>query len=360
VRDAARVRGAATGGRARPLAAARARRAALWTSAGVGSVVVAGVAGLVVGPVAVPTAEVVRWLLSWVPFTAAPTLSEQDLAILTQLRLPRVVLGGLVGAALAVSGAAYQAAFRNPLADPYLLGSAAGAGLGATLAITLGLGGASLAVPVAAFAGALVGVGLAYAMASTRAAGRTSTSLVLAGVAIASFLTAAQTYLQQQNTDSLREVYSWMLGRLGTGGWHEVLLALPYVTASAAVLLASRRLLVVLSLGDVEAASLGVRVGRDRAIVVIAASLATAAAVAVAGLIGFVGLIVPHAVRMATGASHRVTVGLSLLFGASFLIACDIVARTLVAPGELPIGVITAFIGAPFFALILRRSGGAR
>jgi len=166
--------------------------------------------------------------------------------------------------------------------------------------------------------------------------------------------------VQQRDTDDLRAVYAFILGRLGTGGWHEVLLALPWVLLASAVLLASRRLLEVLSLGDLEAASLGAHVARDRAIVVIAASLATAAAVAVAGLIGFVGLIVPHAVRMATGASHRQVVGLSLLFGASFLILCDVLARTVVAPGELPIGVITAMIGAPFFAIVLRRAGGAR
>jgi iron complex transport system permease protein len=287
-------------------------------------------------------------------------LSEQQRAILVELRLPRVVLAGLVGAALAVSGCAYQAAFRNPLADPYLLGSAAGAGLGATVAIVWGFDGSSLLVPAAAFIGALGGVGFAYLLASTRAAGRTSTSLLLAGVAVAAFLTALQTYVQQRNTDDLREVYAFILGRLGTGGWHEVWLALPWVLLAAAILLASRRLLEVLSLGDLEAASLGVHVARDRAIVVIAASLATAAAVAVAGLIGFVGLIVPHAVRMATGASNRLVVGLSLLFGASFLILCDVLARTVVAPGELPIGVITALIGAPFFAIVLRRSGAAR
>jgi iron complex transport system permease protein len=240
------------------------------------------------------------------------------------------------------------------------LGSAAGAGLGATAVIVLGVADVPLALPAAAFAGALGGVGLAYLMASTRAAGRTSTSLLLAGVAVASFLTALQTYVQQRDTDDLRAVYAFILGRLGTGGWHEVLLALPWVALACAVLLASRRLLEVLSLGDLEAASLGAHVARDRAVVVIAASLATAAAVAVAGLIGFVGLIVPHAVRMATGASNRLVVGLSILFGAAFLILCDVLARTVVAPGELPIGVITALIGAPFFALVLRRSGAAR
>jgi iron complex transport system permease protein len=334
---------------------ARTRRTVRWTAIGVVVLVASVVVGVFAGAVHIPVAD----LLS--AAVGRGGLTEQQRAIVLELRLPRVLLAGLVGAALAVSGCAYQAAFRNPLADPYLLGSAAGAGLGATIAIVAtGVDGSSLAVPAAAFVGALGGVGFAYVLASTRAAGRTSTSLLLAGVAVAAFLTALQTYVQQRNTDDLREVYAFILGRLGTGGWHEVWLALPFVALAAVILLASRRLLEVLSLGDLEAASLGVHVTRDRAIVVIAASLATAAAVAVAGLIGFVGLIVPHAVRMATGASNRVVVGLSLLFGASFLILCDVVARTVVAPGELPIGVITALIGAPFFAVVLRRSGAAR
>jgi iron complex transport system permease protein len=340
--------------RARPSAGRARRRIARWTIVGVVVLFLSVLIGLFAGAIRIPPLGILGWMVG------DGSLTEQQRAILAQLRLPRVVLAGLVGAALSVSGCAYQAAFRNPLADPYLLGSAAGAGLGATMVIVLGLTDAPFALPAAAFAGALGGVGLAYLMASTRAAGRTSTSLLLAGVAVASFLTALQTYVQQRDTDDLRAVYAFILGRLGTGGWHEVLLALPWVLLASAVLLASRRLLEVLSLGDLEAASLGAHVARDRAIVVIAASLATAAAVAVAGLIGFVGLIVPHAVRMATGASHRQVVGLSLLFGASFLILCDVLARTVVAPGELPIGVITAMIGAPFFAIVLRRAGGAR
>jgi iron complex transport system permease protein len=337
---------------ARP--AARTRRTVRWTAIGIVVLVVSVVLGVFAGAVHIPVVDILSAAVG------RGGLTEQQRAIVVELRLPRVVLAGLVGAALAVSGCAYQAAFRNPLADPYLLGSAAGAGLGATIAIVAGADGSSLAVPALAFLGALGGVGFAYVLASTRAAGRTSTSLLLAGVAVAAFLTALQTYVQQRNTDDLREVYAFILGRLGTGGWHEVWLALPFVALAAVILLASRRLLEVLSLGDLEAASLGAHVTRDRAIVVIAASLATAAAVAVAGLIGFVGLIVPHAVRMATGASNRVVVGLSLLFGASFLILCDVGARTVVAPGELPIGVITALIGAPFFAVVLRRSGAAR
>jgi iron complex transport system permease protein len=283
-------------------------------------------------------------------------LPERDAAILWQLRLPRVVLGALVGAMLALAGAAYQGVFRNPLADPYLLGAAGGAGLGATLAIAYGPDTSSWPVgllPLAAFAGAVAGVAAAYALGRS-GGGRTTTTLVLAGVAVASFLTAVQTFVQQREDDTLREVYGWILGRLSTAGWREVALILPYTLLSAAVIVACRRLLDVLAVGDDEAESLGVRAARVRLVVVAAATLGTAAAVAVSGLIGFVGIIVPHTVRLVAGSSYRLVVPLCLLLGAAFLILADLVARTVMAPGELPIGVVTAFFGAPFFAVVLR------
>jgi iron complex transport system permease protein len=215
---------------------------------------------------------------------------------------------------------------------------------------------ASNLIPVAAFAGALVAVVLAYTMGRAGNGGRTATSLVLAGIAVMSFLTAVQTYLQQRKSDTLREVYGWILGRLSTAGWHDVLLILPYITVGGAVILAHRRLLDVLALGDEEADALGVNTRRVRLIVVIAASLSTAAAVAVSGLIGFVGIIVPHIIRLIAGTSYRVILPLCVAFGAAFLILADLLGRTMIAPAELPIGVVTAFFGAPFFALVLRSS----
>jgi iron complex transport system permease protein len=291
-------------------------------------------------------------------------LSEREAAILWQLRLPRVLLAVLVGAALASSGAAFQGVFRNPLADPYLLGAAAGAGLGATVMVAV-LPGSQVfdssasgwwaigPVPVAAFAGALFGVALSYLLGRT--AGRPdSATLVLAGVVVASFLTAVQTFVLQSNTDTLQEVYSWILGSLGTTGWSEVLVVLPYVALSSVVLWGGARLLDVLSVGDEEAAALGVRPALVRLAVVLAASLATAAAVAVSGLIGFFGIVVPHIIRLTVGGSYRVVLPLSLLCGGAFLVAADMIARTALAPAELPIGVVTAFTGAPFFAIVLR------
>ncbi|MEU6129135.1 iron ABC transporter permease [Saccharopolyspora sp. NPDC047091] len=283
-------------------------------------------------------------------------LSEREAAILWRLRVPRAVLGALVGAALAVSGAAFQGVFRNPLADPYLLGAASGAGLGVTLVITVlpDATAAPGAAQAAAFAGALAGVATTWLLG--RAAGGGAATLVLAGVAVGAFLSAGQTFLQQLQLQSLQQVYLWILGRLSTAGWTDVLLVLPLVVVSGAVLWACARLLDVLGTGDEEAAALGVHPGRVRAIVLLAASLATAAAVSVAGLIGFVGLVVPHLVRLAFGGGNRIVVPLSLLFGGAFLVLADVLARSVLAPAELPIGVITAFTGAPFFALLLHRS----
>ncbi|HEU5474556.1 MAG TPA: iron ABC transporter permease [Actinophytocola sp.] len=282
-------------------------------------------------------------------------LSAQEAAIVWQIRVPRVVLAGLVGAALAVAGSAFQGVFRNPLADPYLLGAGAGAGMAATLVVVAApqtTGWLVDPLPLAAFAGALGGVGLTWLLGSS--AGGGPAVLLLAGIAVAAFLTAVQTFAQQLNTDTIEQVYTWMLGGLSTSGWHEVLLVLPYIALSAVVLCLCARLLDVLAVGDAEAASLGVRPGRVRLVVLLAASLATAAAVAVSGLIGFVGIVVPHIMRLLAGASYRVVVPLSLVGGAAFLIAADEIARTAFAPAELPIGVITAFTGAPFFILVLR------
>jgi iron complex transport system permease protein len=312
---------------------------------------------VLVGPVRLAPGAVLAELAGRLPGVHTSSgLSPQEAAILWQLRLPRVVLGGLVGAMLAMAGAAYQGVFRNPLADPYLLGAAAGAGLGATLAIAYGPGTSGSPVgllPVAAFAGAVAGVAAAYALGRSGGV-RTATTLILSGVAVAAFLTAIQTYVQQRHSETLREVYGWILGRLTTAGWREVLLVVPYALVSATVILLCRRLLDVLAVGDDEASTLGLPAARVRLVVVAAATLATAAAVAVSGLIGFVGIIVPHTVRLLAGSSHRLLLPLSLVGGAAFLILADLAARTVAAPAELPIGVVTAFVGAPFFALVLR------
>jgi iron complex transport system permease protein len=320
----------------------------------------AGLLGILVGPAALSPAGIIRELADRLPLLDVSSgLSDREAAILWELRVPRVVLSGLVGAMLAMAGAAYQGVFRNPLADPYLLGVAAGAGLGATLAVAYLPGRADWPLnplPLAAFAGALLGVGATYLLGRSGSRARSTATLILAGVAVAAFLTALQTYVQQRNADTLREVYSWILGTLGTVGWREVAVILPYVAVSGAALVLHRRLLDVMSLGDEEADSLGIRAARVRLVVVGAATLGTAAAVAVSGLIGFVGIIVPHAVRLVLGSSYRLILPLSVIVGAAFLILADFLARTAMAPAEVPIGVITAFFGAPFFLLVLRRA----
>jgi iron complex transport system permease protein len=331
------------------------RPARVWLAGGVVSVILATVAGVAFGAVSLPPQRVFIELIDHLPFVDVDSgLSEREAAIVWRIRFPRVVLGLLVGAVLAVSGAAYQGAFRNPLVDPYLLGSAAGAGLGATLAIVAGATGAPL--PAAAFVGALGAVALTYALGASSDRGRSTASLVLAGVAVTSFLTAIQTFVQLRNSDVIREVYSWILGRLVTSDWHDVAILTPYAFVATFALWLHRRQLDVLAVGDDEATTLGVSVERTRVIVVVAATLGTAAAVSVSGLIAFVGIIVPHTVRLLAGRSYRVVLPLSVLFGAAFLVVTDLIARTVIAPAELPIGIVTAFFGAPFFLLVLRTS----
>jgi iron complex transport system permease protein len=278
--------------------------------------------------------------------------------ILFDLRLPRTVLVAMAGAGLAGSGAAYQGLFRNPLADPYLVGVASGAGLGAILAMTAGASGTMLgmaSVPMAAFVGALLTVWLVYQIARV---GRTvpTTNLILAGVAVSSFATALTSFLMLISTGELRRALVWLMGGAAMSGWAPVLAALPYITLGLGVLLTTGHALNVFQFGEEQAEQLGLPVGRVRLLVVAAASLTTAAAVAFAGIIGFVGLIVPHVVRFVWGGDYRRVLPLSVLLGAAVLLAADVLARSVMAPQELPVGIITSLAGAPFFLWLLRRA----
>jgi iron complex transport system permease protein len=315
--------------------------------------------GVMIGPAGPQWWRVPLELLNRLPLISVDSgMTPTEWSIIWQIRAPRVVLAALVGSTLSISGASYQGVFRNPLVDPYLLGVAAGAGLGATIVITVNRSGSSSWIidplPLAAFLGGLLAVLATYLVGSSVKNDRSSISLVLAGVAVTSLATAMQTFLLQRNSDVVRQVYSWILGRLSTATWGDVRLVIPYVLISTIALLMHRRLLDVLRVGDEEATALGVDVPRVRLIVVIAATLGTAAVVAVSGLIGFVGIIVPHAIRLVVGSSYRIVLPMSLLFGAVFLIIADIPGRVLDNPAETPIGVVTAFLGAPFFLLILR------
>lgn len=309
-----------------------------WTLAAVGAFVIAVFLGVMIGP--------------------AGRVSSANWDIIWNVRMPRVALAGIVGAMLSLAGASYQGVFRNPLVDPYLLGVAAGAGLGATIIFAVGRDATSGwpvdPLPVVSFVGGLVAVMITYLVGAAFGASRSGVTLVLAGVAVVSLFTAIQTFVLQRNNDVIREVYSWILGRVSNATWADVRLVAPYVVLSSAVLLLHRRHLDLFRVGDDEAASLGADVARVRIVIVVAATMGTAAVVSVSGLIGFVGVIVPHAVRMLAGASYRRVLPLSLLVGATFLILVDIPGRVLQDPAETPIGVVTAFFGAPFFIVLLR------
>jgi iron complex transport system permease protein len=310
------------------------------------------------GAAGLPMTGVLRSLLDHVPGVPVEgSLTPVQDAVLWQIRLPRAVLGALVGAGLAMAGAAYQGVFRNPLADPYLLGVSAGAGLGAVLALGFGLDlawGPVSTVASAAFLGAL----LAVCGSALVARGRFDdpATLLLSGVAMAALFSAGQTFLLQRlDYTRAREVLSWLFGKLATDGWDPVWLLAPYVAVGGLVLILHARHLDVLRVGDDEARALGLHPPRARLIVIVTATLVIAAAVSVSGSIAFVGLVVPHIVRLLVSHSYRVIVPLSALVGGAFLSVVDIGARTLTAPAELPVGVITAFVGAPFFAFVLWR-----
>ena len=320
---------------------------------------VAMIVGTMIGPAGPTWWRIPLEFANRLPFIHINSgVSKADWNIVWLIRTPRVVLAAIVGSMLSVSGASYQGVFRNPLVDPYLLGVAAGAGLGATLVFAFQRGATESWIidplPLAAFIGALVAVLVTYVVGTAFGTTQSSTTLILAGVAVTSLATSIQAFILQRNTDVVRQVYSWILGRLSSATWGDVRLVLPYVVLSTGVLLMHRRLLDVLRVGDDEASALGTNVRRVRLIVVLAATLGTSAVVAVSGLIGFVGIIVPHAVRLLAGASYRVVLPLSVLLGAAFLVFADIPSRVLANPAETPIGVVTAFFGAPFFLFLLR------
>lgn len=340
-------------------------RAARALTVGALFLIAAALLGALVGAADLNPWGVLATLLDRIPFIRfASGMTTLDQNILLQIRLPRVVLTLLVGGLLAIAGAGYQGVFRNVLVDSGMLGSSAGAGLTATIAIVFfsRLGGS--AVPVAAFLGAIAGVAVSwFAAGGARRAGGDGAgpaTLLLSGVAVGMFLTAAQTYLMQRDAQDLQQVYSWMLGSMASATWSQVTEALPYAAVSILVLLVHGRRLDVLALGDDEAHSLGLNAARTRLIVIAAASLAAATAVAVSGLIGFVGIVVPHVARRLGGPSYALVLPLSLLIGAGFLSLADTVARTALSPAELPIGVVTAAVGAPVFVMILRRTQAAR
>ena len=322
------------------------------------------------GSIRIPFSTCFQVLFSQLPFlNISPSVPEVFGATLTlesletiilDIRLPRILLAGLVGAALSVAGATYQGLFRNPLADPYLLGVASGAGLGATVAILIPFTAVWMilgAVPLFAFLGAMGAVAVVYMLARV---GKTLpvTTLILAGVALGAFLSSITSYLMTVCGEELHGIVFWLLGGLSLTKWSEVWVVLPCVLVGIVVIWIHARPLNVMQLDEEQAQQLGINVEKVKLILLGVATLITSSAICFTGLIGFVGIIVPHTVRLIWGPDHRFLLPLSALMGAIFLILADALAHSLLPPTEIPVGVITAFCGAPFFLYLLRKRKG--
>ncbi len=280
--------------------------------------------------------------------------TEMERTIILSLRFPRAMLAGLVGAGLSVSGAILQALLRNPLADPYILGVSSGAAIGAIVAIMVGLGALSFGLPIASFLGALMTVLVVFYFGRQDGKIHPNT-LLLAGVIIGSFLSALiMFFLSISQKEELHTIIFWLMGDFSFSNTRAILIILPYILLGVFLLYCQSRKLNLILSGEESALQLGVNVGRLRLISYLLASLITAASVSVCGLIGFVGLIIPHSVRLVFGPDHRLLIPACALVGASFLIASDTFARTILSPVELPVGVITAAFGGPFFVYLLR------
>ncbi len=326
---------------------------------GLAVVVIIAVVALGVGSVYVQPLATTKILIGKLPFVDIDgTWPNGWNSIIWNIRFPRVVLAGLVGASLAISGATYQGLFRNPLAEPGLIGVSSGAALGATVVLVTSVPfyvyGYSL-LPIASFAGAIVTVFIAYTI-SRQAGGTPLLTLILAGVAIASLSTAVSSLLMIRSDPDVRPLLAWLMGGgLISSQWNDVLIVLPYLAVGTVILMAYSRILNMFQLNEEEAKQMGVNVERTKIILIVLATLVTAASVAVAGIVGFVGLIAPHVVRMIWGQDNRFLLPMAMITGAAFLILADLIGRTIVSPSELPVGIVTSFCGAPFFLYLLRK-----
>ena len=339
----------------------RRRSYRLVMTALVAALAAAVVTAAVVGAAGLSVGQALRALAGLIGHGTEATGDYPDWAprLLLDLRLPRIVLALVVGAALSTAGASFQGIFRNPLAEPYLLGVSAGAALGATIAIvwkpltSLGI----YTLPLLAFAGAVLAAFLVYRVATI--GGHTSaSSLLLSGVAVGSTLTAITSFLMVATERDLHTVVVWLMGGLTTATWTKIYITLPVVLAGFVYILSMSRRMNLLLMGEERARELGIDSRRTRRNLMVAASLTTAAAVAFSGLIGFIGLMVPHIMRLLVGPDHRRLLPASALFGALLLLAADTVARTAMAPAEIPVGIITAAVGGPFFLYLLRARKG--
>lgn len=337
------------------------RALALWGGGGILLLLLSVLFSLAVGSVGMPIRQIAGILLHHLPLVGDqitvdwPKTSEQ---IIMKIRLPRVALALLVGASIATAGAAFQGVLRNPLADPYTLGVSSGCSVGAALVIYFGLQYAlagQWSVPLAAFVSGIFTLWLVLKLARTDGALRIET-LILSGVVMQAFFGAIVSLLIALSKQTINEIVFWLMGSLAMRGWSYSAVFAPYVLAGFVFLTFYARALNLFALGERQAAHLGVHVERTKRVVLLAATLLTAGAVSMAGVIGFVGLIVPHLVRLLTGPDYRLLLPLSAIGGAIYVLWADTIARTMLAPMEIPLGVVTAFIGAPFFAYLLHKN----
>ncbi|MDO9536810.1 MAG: iron chelate uptake ABC transporter family permease subunit [Thermoplasmata archaeon] len=313
--------------------------------------ILTAIIALTIGPVNIPVATVFKIL-----FRFPQSWPDSYNVIVMDVRLPRILLGGLVGSALAVAGCAMQGLFKNPMASPYILGISSGSAFGASLAIVLGVGMAAgaLAVPLMAFIFAIVTILLVYNI--SRVGGRVPVeTLLLAGIAVGAFFGAQVSLMKYFAGEELRSIVFWLMGGFWASSWDKVAIAFPLILLGVAAIMFFSRDLNIMLMGEDHALDMGINVESDKKIILIFASLITAAAVSVSGIIGFVGLIIPHIMRIIVGPDHRILLPASCLVGALFLICADTIARTIIQPTELPVGIITASFGAPFFLYLLRK-----
>ena len=312
---------------------------------------------LVAGPAPIGIAAVFKSILVAVRFPGlSDPLTEAERTILFSIRIPRILLAGLVGAALSCAGVVFQALLRNPLADPYVLGVSGGAAVGAIVAIVTGLGSLPFGIPGLAFTGGLLSILLVWGLSGVTGERQTDRTL-LAGIIVNAFFSALIMFLVSVTSkEQIHSVIFWLMGDLAMAGESDIILATVFLIAGFAVMVLHARDLNILLTGDETALQLGVPVKRTRMLLLISTSLVTGAAVSVSGIIGFVGLMVPHLMRMLFGSDHRLLLPASLLFGGAFLMAADMIARIVLAPAELPVGVVTALCGAPYFAYLMKRS----
>lgn len=337
------------------------RKVAVWGGAGCALLLLSAVVSLSMGSAKLPLSHVWNVLIHNIPFIGdhiKVSWAESSEQIIMKVRLPRVLLALLVGACLSLAGAGFQGVLRNPLADPYTLGVASGSAVGAAFLILFGFHTLLIGkwtIPLAAFITGLLSLLVVLRLANVHGKHQLET-IILSGVVVSAFLSSLVSFMVSMSDKVINEIVFWLLGSLALRGWSFTLVLVPYLAVGLIVLLSYGRTLNLFALGERQAAHLGVNVNRTRLVVLIVSTLITAAAVSIVGTIGFVGLVVPHLVRLMAGPDYRILLPLTAIFGGIYVLWADTIARTLLSPTEIPLGVVTAFLGAPFFAYLLRRN----